>query len=52
MESNRPNQILTRTRQPESLLEFFARSPLAEVELDLSREDYGRDIALPQLANQ
>ncbi len=34
-------------RNPKSLVRFFAESPLAEVELDLTREpDYGRDVEL------
>ena len=38
---------LSRTRQPESLVEFFAKSPLAEVDLRFDRRsDYGRDIEL------
>ena len=38
---------LTRARHPESLVEFFAKSPLAEVDLRLDRRsDYGRDIEL------
>src|SRR5262249_7554724 len=38
---------LTRARQPESLVEFFAKSPLAEVDLCFDRRsDYGRDIEL------
>jgi len=36
-----------RTRQPRSLVEFFAESPLAGAELDLNRKaDYGRKIDL------
>jgi prevent-host-death family protein len=38
---------LTRRRQPGSLAQFFAESPLAGVELDLERDrDVGRDIEL------
>jgi len=38
---------LRRARQPESLVEFFAKSPLAEVDLRFDRRsDYGRDIEL------
>lgn len=38
---------LTRARQPEGLVEFFAKSPLAEVDLRFDRRsDYGRDIEL------
>ena len=36
-----------RTRQPRSLVDFFAASPLAGAELDLKRKaDYGRKINL------
>jgi hypothetical protein len=35
-------RLKARARQPESLVEFFAKSPLAEVTIDLEREpDYG-----------
>ena len=38
---------LCRARQPESLVEFFAKSPLAEVDFHFDRRsDYGRDIEL------
>ena len=38
---------LSRARQPESLVEFFAKSPLAEVDLRFDRgSDYGRNIEL------
>jgi len=38
---------LSRGRQPESLVEFFAKSPLAKVDLRFDRRsDYGRDIEL------
>lgn len=38
---------LLRANQPESLVEFFANSPLAEGPIDLERErDYGREIDL------
>jgi len=38
---------LSRARQPESLVEFFAKSPLAKVDLHLDRRsDLGRDIEL------
>jgi toxin FitB len=41
------NRLTVRARQPQSLVEFFARSPLAEVELNLEREpDYGRNVEL------
>jgi antitoxin Phd len=40
-------RLTARTRQPESLVKFFAQSPLAEAGLDLKRKpDYGRDIEL------
>ena len=36
-----------RSRQPASLLDFFAESPLAEVAIDLQRErDHGRTVEL------
>ena len=36
-----------RSRQPNSLVQFFAQSPLAEVKIDLERKpDYGRAIEL------
>jgi hypothetical protein len=39
--------LKARAFQPESLVEFFAESPLAEVTIDLEREpDYGRTIEL------
>ena len=39
------DRLLRRSKQPESLLEFFAKSPLAGSGIDLEREDdYGRDI--------
>jgi prevent-host-death family protein len=38
---------LSRARQPESLVEFFRKSPLAEVDLRFDRKsDYGMDIEL------
>lgn len=38
---------LSRARQPESLVDFFRKSPLAEVDLRLERRsDFGRDIEL------
>src|SRR5215468_5029998 len=38
---------LSRARQPESLVEFFRKSPLAELDLRFDRRsDYGRDIEL------
>lgn len=40
-------QLKVRSKQPESLVEFFARSPLAGSNLDLERTpDYGREIDL------
>ncbi len=40
-------RLKARTRQPESLVEFFAESPLVEIAPDLEREpDYGRTIEL------
>jgi prevent-host-death family protein len=40
-------QLKARSKQPESLVEFFARSPLAGSNLDLERTpDYGREIDL------
>lgn len=40
-------QLLKRSRQPKSLVKFFAESPLAQVKLDLSRDlDLGREIKL------
>ena len=40
-------KLQARARQPESLVDFFANSPLAKVNLDLEREpDYGREIDL------
>jgi len=40
-------RLTGRTRQPRSLVEFFAASPLAGTELDLKRKaDYGRKINL------
>jgi prevent-host-death family protein len=41
------DRLTARTRQPESLVEFFAQSPLAGVDLDLERKpDYGRKVKL------
>ncbi len=40
-------RLLTRSRQPGSLSEFFAHSPLAKAKIDLERDvDYGREIDL------
>ena len=40
-------RLKARVRQPESLVEFFAESPLAEIAIDLEREpDYGRVVEL------
>lgn len=40
-------RLTARARQPRSLVEFFARSPLAGVNLDLKRTpDYGRAVDL------
>ncbi len=40
-------RLTERARQPRSLVEFFAKSPLAKVSLDLERRpDYGRKVEL------
>lgn len=40
-------RLAERTRQPRSLVRFFAESPLANVAVDLDRKpDYGRKIKL------
>jgi prevent-host-death family protein len=40
-------RLRARSKQPESLVEFFAKSPLAGTNLDLDRNrDYGRDVDL------
>lgn len=40
-------KLLHRSRQPESLWEFFRKSPLVGLELDLERKkDISRDIEL------
>lgn len=40
-------RLTARSKQPGSLVEFFAKSPLAKVNLDLEREpDYGRPVEL------
>ena len=41
------DQLVTRSRQPKSLLQFFRESPLVGLELDFERDkDTGRDIKL------
>ena len=41
------HQLLTKSQQPESLVQFFRASPLVGVKLDLERDgDMGRDIKL------
>jgi antitoxin Phd len=40
-------RLSRRSRQPDSVVEFFATSPMAGVELDLNRAiDFGRDVDL------
>jgi len=40
-------ELTKRVRRPKSLVKFFAESPLAHIELDLSRDlDSGREIKL------
>jgi antitoxin Phd len=40
-------RLTARAQQPESLVEFFAKSPLAKAKVNLEREpDYGREIDL------
>src|SRR5690349_11554094 len=40
-------RLQARSRQPQSLVQFFAESPLAKVEIDLDRRpDYGRTVKL------
>jgi antitoxin Phd len=40
-------RLLARSRQPDSLVQFFAESPLAKVAIDLKRKpEYGREIEL------
>jgi len=40
-------RLMTRARQPKSLVQFFRESPLVGVDLDLERDkDTGRDIAV------
>lgn len=41
------DQLVVRSRQPKSLVQFFRESPLVGLELDLERDkDTGRDIEL------
>jgi antitoxin Phd len=41
------DQLVIRSRQPESLVQFFRESPLVGLKLDLERDkDTGRDIEL------
>ena len=41
------DQLVTRARQPKSLVQFFRESPLVGLELDFERDkDTGRDIEL------
>ena len=41
------DQLVTRSRQPKSLVQFFRESPLVGLELDLERDkDTGRDLEL------
>ncbi len=40
-------RLRARSRQPQSLVQFFAESPLAKVTIDLKRKrDYGRTVEL------
>ena len=40
-------RLLSRARQPQSLVQFFAESPLARVKLNLKRKpDFGRRVKL------
>jgi antitoxin Phd len=40
-------RLKARARQPQSLVEFFARSPLAKADINFDREpDYGRTVDL------
>ena len=40
-------RLSARSRQPQSLVQFFAQSPLARVSIDLERKpDYGRTVEL------
>ena len=41
------HRLTARTRQPKSLVAFFAQSPLAGIDLKLERKpDYGRKVKL------
>jgi antitoxin Phd len=41
------DRLVTRTRQPKSIVDFFRESPLAGLHLDLERDrDVGRDLEL------
>jgi antitoxin Phd len=41
------NQLVGKSHQPRSLVEFFRKSPLVGLELDLTRDrDEGRDVEL------
>lgn len=41
------DQLMTRSRQPKSIVQFFRESPLVGVDLDLTRDkDTGHDIEL------
>jgi prevent-host-death family protein len=41
------DQLVNRSRQPKSLVQFFRESPLVGIDLDLARDkDTGRDIKL------
>ena len=40
-------QLMVKSRQPKSIVQFFRESPLAGLDLDLERDkDTGRDIEL------
>ena len=40
-------RLTARSRQPQSLVQFFAESPLAKVQIDLKRKpDFGRKVEL------
>jgi antitoxin Phd len=40
-------RLLARAKQPASLVDFFAQSPLATTDIDLQRKpDYGREVEL------